>query len=191
MLVLEFDGRDVAGAAVQPGGVDQPTQSKVASSRSSMPRQGPPGWVHSVLYRPIAVFPGLAGQGAIPDGPDRGQRAGVGQPGGVADRCAPAARDAVMHEVAGGLPGAGRGPQRHLQRVQRQPRRHTGRGAPADDARENTSVTNAVNAIPDQVGTPPGAQLQSVSCQSSPVPGPSGAGMRGLAFRLRRPPSLP
>ena len=47
--VLDSDLRDVPDAAVQPGLVNQLTQFRVASSRSSTPRQGPSWRVHPVL----------------------------------------------------------------------------------------------------------------------------------------------
>jgi hypothetical protein len=57
--------------------------------------------------------------------------------------------DHPVDVVAGALAG----PQRHLQGVQRQLAWHRGRGVRHPTIRrEQASETNAVNAIPDQVG---------------------------------------
>jgi len=60
---------------------------------------------------------------------------------------------AVVDHLSDVVPAAGQGPQRHLQGVQRQLGGHRRRGAHPTMRRENTSETNAVNAIPDHVGT--------------------------------------
>ena len=46
---FEFDGWDVADLAVESDLVEPPNQFKVASSRSSTPRQGPSCRTYSVL----------------------------------------------------------------------------------------------------------------------------------------------
>jgi hypothetical protein len=52
---LQFDGRDVAVVLVEAAVVHQSTHSAVASSTSSMARQGLRGLMSSVLYRPLIV----------------------------------------------------------------------------------------------------------------------------------------
>lgn len=63
----------------------QCTHNKVASSRSSTPRNGPSWWTHSVLESPITDSPMALSQES-PTMPIEAKRAGVGEAFGVADR---------------------------------------------------------------------------------------------------------
>ena len=116
-----------------------------------MVRNGPSTFTHSVSYSPITVSASVVE--GVPDGADRGDRADVGEAFRVANCGVLAAGIGVMHDPGYVLPGPAAHPQRHLQGVQRQFGGHRVGGAPPTIRRENTSVTNAVNAIPDHVGT--------------------------------------
>jgi hypothetical protein len=52
---LQFDRRGIAAVFVEAVMVEPVTQRAVANSTSSMDRQGLPGLISSVLYKPLMV----------------------------------------------------------------------------------------------------------------------------------------
>ncbi len=133
--------------------MNQWTQDKVASSRSSTVA---PRAVAADAFGLVEPDHGLGQRVvvAVADAADRGDRAGVGEAVGVADRGVLAAGVGVMdtpvdasrrpgRAVHNAISSASSGSSVGIDAAVRQPTMR----------REYTSVTNAVNAIPDQVGT--------------------------------------